>query len=134
LVTVKEAENGSLDEKGVYAFNLATKTMSVKPAVTIDLKDSVFSNLQPKNLQNVFQPSDLDINPRNGQLNIIDATRGQILQMKSSGKIEKLIELDKTKIFQPEGITFTPSGEIYLACKGLREEPGMLLRIRINNN
>jgi len=132
LVTVKAAEDGSQAVKGIYAFILATRVMAVKPVIDIDLKDSVFSGLQPKNVQSVFQPSDLDINPKDNQVYIIDGTRGQLLRIRSNGAIIGLAELDKTKIFQPEGITFTPSGEIYLASKGVRDEPGMLLKVRMN--
>jgi uncharacterized protein YjiK len=132
LVTVRGAEEGNQSFKAIYAFNLVTKTMAVKPAIRIDLKDTVFKNLQPKNLQAVFQPSDLDINPKTNQLYIIDGTRGQLLRMRMSENIRDLLDMDKTKIIQPEGITFTPSGEIYLASKGVREEPGMLLKVRTN--
>lgn len=131
LVSIKGTEEGNQLYKGIYSFSLTDKRMPVKPVIKIDLKDSVFDKLQPKNVQTVFQPSDLDINPANGLLYLIDGTRVQLLRIKLLESIRDLTELDKEKIIQPEGITFTPSGELFIASKGLREEPGMLFRLRL---
>jgi hypothetical protein len=51
--------------------------------------------------------------------------------MKLSENIRDLRQLDKSTFFQPEGITITPSGEIFIASRGERDEPGKLLQIRI---
>ncbi len=91
----------------------------------------MFRNLQPRNMQTVFQPSDLDINPVSGLLYIVDGTRAQLLRMRMNENIKDLTELDKEKFIQPEGITFTPSGELFIAGKGVREEPGMLFQVRL---
>jgi uncharacterized protein YjiK len=121
-------ENGNY--KAIYSFLLTEKRMPVKPAIKIDLLSRVFNIQQSKRLQMIFQPSDLDINPINGLLYVIDGSRSQLLRMRLSESIRDLSELEKEKFIQPEGITFTPSGELYIASKGLRDEPGILLRVR----
>ena len=131
LVSIKGTEEGNQLYKSIYSFSLTDKRMPVKPAIKIDLKDSIFEKFQPKNVQTVFQPSDLDINPANGLLYLIDGTRVQLLRIKLMENIRDLTELDKEKIIQPEGITFTPSGELFIASKGLREEPGKIFRLSL---
>lgn len=131
LVSVRGNENINLQYKSIYAFNLAQKTMPVKPVIRIDLKNRIFNGIEHKNLQTVFQPSDLDIDRRTGQLYIIDGTRRQLLRMRLSESIRDLTELNREKFFQPEGIRFTPSGELFIASKGDRDEPGMLLQVRV---
>lgn len=131
LVTIKGTEDANQLYKGIYSFSLPDKRMSVIPVIKIDLKDPVFDKLQTKNVQTVFQPSDLDISPATGLLYIIDGTRVQLLRIKLMETIRDLTELDKEKIIQPEGITFTPSGELFIASKGIREEPGMLFQVRL---
>ena len=105
--------------------------MTIKPAVKIDLRNEVFDSLQAKNIQTLFQPSDIAISPVTGLLYVIDGTRVQLLRMRLSESIKDLNELDREKFIQPEGISFTPSGELFIASKGVREEPGMLLQVRI---
>jgi hypothetical protein len=131
LVTIKGTEDGNQLYKGIYSFQLPYKRMLAKPAIKIDLRSRVFRNLQPRNMQTVFQPSDLDINPVSGLLYIVDGTRVQLLRMKMNENIKDLTELDKDKFIHPEGITFTPSGELFIAGKGVREEPGMLFQVRL---
>lgn len=129
LVTIKRTEDGNQIYKGIYSFHLSDKRMLAKPAIKIDLRSSAFRNIQPRNLQTVFQPSDIDIDPRSGLLYMVDGTRVQLLRMRMSGNIKDVTELGREKFIQPEGITFTPSGELFIASKGVREEPGMLFRV-----
>ena len=131
LVTIKGTEDGNQLYKGIYSFRLTEKRMLAKPVIKIDLRNRVFRNLQPKNIQSVFQPSDLDINPVTGLLYIVDGTRVQLLRMRMNENIKDLTELDREKMIQPEGITFTPSGELFIASKGIREEPGKLFQVRL---
>lgn len=131
LVTIKGNGEGNQAYKGIYAFGISNKRMPVKPVLRIDLRNKVFKNLQVKNMQTLFQPSDIAISPVSGLLYVIDGTRVQLLRMRLSESIRDLNELDREKFKQPEGISFTPSGELFIASKGVREEPGMLLQVRI---
>lgn len=131
LVTVKGTGSGNQFYKEIYSFSLPDKRMLTNPAIKIDLRSRVFRKLQPRNMQTVFQPSDIDINPVTGLLYIVDGTRAQLLRMKMNENIKDLTELDKEKFIQPEGITFTPSGELFIASKGIRDEPGMLFQVSL---
>lgn len=132
LVSVKGNEEANEHFKPVYAFNLIDKRMPVRPVIKIDLRNRVFGKAQFNRLQTVFQPSDLDINPVNNQLYIIDGTKCQLLTTRGEN-IRSLFALDRERFFQPEGVTITPSGEIFIASKGDRDEPGMLLQVRIKS-
>lgn len=129
LAAIKGQEEGSLLYKGIYAFDLATKTMPVKPVMKIDLQDSVFQKLQVKKTQTAIQPSEIDINPSNGDIYISDGVRAQILVMDNSGKIKALYALKKSEIIHPEGIMFTPSGELFITNEGKRQLPAQLMQV-----
>src|SRR4029078_856753 len=128
---IKRTEDGNQLYKGIYAFRLTDKIMLAKPAIKIDLRNRVFSNMQPRNIQSVFQASAIKINPRTGLLYIVDGTRVQLLRMRMNENIKDVTELGREKFMKPEGITFTPSGELFIASKGVREEPGMLFQIKL---
>ena len=49
--------------------------------------------------------------------------------MDNSGNIKKLIELGK-EFSQPEGITFSPQGEIFISNEG-GQEPGNILKVEV---
>jgi uncharacterized protein YjiK len=127
LVSIKGQEEGSPPFKGIYEFGLANKKMPVKPVIKIDLQHQVFGRSQLRKLQSVIQPSDVDINPVTGDIYLTDGEKSQLLIMGSSGKIKALYALSKTQVIQPEGICFTPSGELYIASEGKKQEPAKLL-------
>lgn len=129
LAAIKGIDEGNY--KGIYSFDLSTRTMPVKPIIKIDLKDSVFNKMQTKNRQMVFQPSDITIHPLTQDIYVIDDMRAQLLVMGESGNIKELLSLNKAMFVQPEGVTFTPSGELYIASKGIKDGPGMLVLVQL---
>ena len=108
---------------------MATKKMLVKPVFQIDLQDSVLNKGHSKKFQSLILPSDIAIHPRTGEIYITDAIKSQVLILDKTGDVRSLYHFDRSKTIQPEGIRITPSGELYIASEGFKEEPGMLMRI-----
>jgi uncharacterized protein YjiK len=133
LVAIKGKEENDKFFKGIYAFDLVTKKMPVKPVIKIDLQDPVFVKGQQKKLPMVIQPSEIAVNPMNGYLYITDAMHPQLLIMDNTGKIKNLYALSKADFFQPEGITFSPAGDCYISSEGNKQQPGKLLLVDIKN-
>jgi uncharacterized protein YjiK len=130
LVAIKGEDEGSPLYKGIYEFSLVEKKMAIKPVFKIDLQDPVFASYQTRKVKTIFQPSEIDIDPVSGDMYITSGIRSQILIMNSMGKIKALYALDKTKINQPEGMLFTPSGDLYIASEGGRQTPGKIFQIQ----
>lgn len=131
LVAIKGEETGDPLYKGVYEFSLSEKKMIVKPVFKIDLQDPVFVKFQGKKNKTIFQPSEIDIDPVSGDIYITSGARSQILIMDDKGKIKALYALDKSKINQPEGMLFTPSGDLYIASEGGRQIPGKIFQVQL---
>jgi hypothetical protein len=129
LVCIRGDIEEPQNEKGIYAFDLRSRSMSIKPVLSIDLRDTIINKGDTKRLQTLILPSDIDIDPVNGWLYICDATKSQILVVDESGKIKSLFLFERNNRIQPEGISFTPSGELYLASEGFNEGPGKILMI-----
>lgn len=131
LVAIKGQEEGNPLYKGIYEFDLVTKKMAVKPVLKIDLQDPVFQKLSPKKPQMVIQPSEIDIDPSTGDIYVSDGERSQMLIMDNTGKIKALHALDKSELIHPEGIMFTPSGELYIANEGNKVLPAKLVLVQL---
>lgn len=132
LVAIKGSEEENQFYKGIYAFDLTTRTMPVKPVLKIDLQDSLLNRSHSKKLQSLIQPSDLDIHPNTHDIYITDAIKSQLIIMDESGTIKGLFIFRRVDMIQPEGIRFTPSGELYIASEGYKEEPGKLLLVEVS--
>ncbi len=131
LVAIKGKEENNSLYKGVYAFDLVTKKMPVKPVIRINIQDIIFNKNRKKTLKSNIQPSEIAIHPLTGDLYITDASRPQLLIMDNTGKIKDLILLDKIDFPKPEGITFSPAGECYIANEGKKQQPAKLLLVAL---
>ncbi len=121
LLTAKNKDPQSNDYKGIYAFDLATKTISKNPILKIALNDAVF---QIKDADDdvdktpSFLPSDIDINPADGKIYVLQSNPPQVLIMDSLSK-PKIIHYFHSETFpQPEGLTFSPEGTLYISNEG----------------
>lgn len=118
--------------KGIYAFDLASKKMATEPVMKIDLADPVFKVLNEKKFNNVFKPSEIEINPLTGEIYIIEGTHPKLLIMDASGNKKKLFQMSSSQFRQAEGMTFTPRGELFISNEG-RKGKGNILKVEIND-
>ncbi|WP_411274678.1 SdiA-regulated domain-containing protein [Daejeonella sp.] len=132
LIAAKEVSSESSDFKGIYAFDLTTKTMPEAPVFKIDLKHEIFGDIKKGKAKNSISPSDIDIHPINGNLYILEGTKPKLLIMSPEGKMLSLYELDEKDFPQPEGISFGPDGKLYISNEGNKKE-GNILQVELLN-
>lgn len=128
LVSIKGSETGNPDYKGIYAFDLKTNKMDKSPVYKIDLNDEIFQNAKSKKAGSAIQPSAIAVHPKTGDIYLIDASKARLLIMDESGKIKSLKSLGNKDFNQPEGITFSPEGKLYISNEGSKE-PGNILEL-----
>ena len=74
-------------------------------------------------------PSAMGIHPLTNEFFITDGPKARLLIMDESGKISKLLDLGSA-FSQPEGITFSPEGEVFISNEGTKD-PGNIIRIQL---
>lgn len=132
LVAVKAEDPNSKDFKGIYGFDLKSKTMSATPVYKIDLNDKIFEDVNKGKSKNSISPSDIDINPINGNIYVLEGTDPKLLIMSPAGKLLSLFELDKSDFPQPEGLTFDNNGNMFISNEGNKKE-GNILQVDLLN-
>ncbi len=136
LISVKAGDPNSDEYKGIYAFDLKTKTMAAEPVLKIDLADPVFEQVETgkkkkKKGGSGIQPSDIAIHPT-GDIYVLEGTKPKLMIMDSSGKIKQLYQLDNSELIQPEGITFNAAGDLFISSEGSKTKPGILAQVTVN--
>jgi uncharacterized protein YjiK len=126
LLAIKNDEPGDKDYKGIYAFDLARKSFINTPVYKIDLNHELLAS---KGKKNNIMPSEIGIHPQTGELYITDGPNARLLVMSPGGEISKLLDLGKS-FEQPEGITFSPQGEVFISNEGSKE-PGNILKVEV---
>lgn len=121
LMVVKEKDPNSKDYKGIYSFNLETYTVDKEPVHKILVDDPIFFKdnfYATKGKKREFLPSDIAINPLDNNIYILEGKNPRLLIMDPNGKLLKLHVLNKKSFNQPEGITFSPEGKLYISNEG----------------
>lgn len=120
LIACKENPGSGLGNvRAVYAFDLATRTLSDRPVVTLDrrLVDSDAS----------FKPSAIAVRPGTGELYILSSVRKAIAVVAPDGTLRTVVDLPDALYAQPEGLTFLPDGTLFISNEG-PSGPATLLR------
>ncbi|MFC2112633.1 SdiA-regulated domain-containing protein [Bacteroidota bacterium] len=119
--------------RAVYRFDLEEKELLEKPQFLIDLNNldnyrdkSSFSKFSAKLAKRLglvesetsFKPSGISIHPLYGDIYLISSIGKLMIVMDRRGKILEIQDLDDNLFRQPEGICFSPSGELYISNEG----------------
>lgn len=111
--------------RAIYAFDLHTKQLRPKPFLLID-RDAISKITANKNQE--FQPSGIAIHPITADIYII-ASVGQLLTVYSpQGNLKWAKKLNKDVFRHPEGICFSPKGNMYISNEGDKKK-GNIIKI-----
>lgn len=135
LIAVKENDPSFSGKKGIYSFDLTSKTMNSSPAFTIDLNHDLIVNASGSSKKkikegNQFMPSAIAIHPVSGDIHITDGRNPKLMVMDATGKVKDIYQLDKKDFNQPEGITFTSNGDMFISNEGTKK-PGNILEVKL---
>ncbi|EDM43771.1 hypothetical protein SCB49_09275 [unidentified eubacterium SCB49] len=115
LIVAPKDKDSKDDFKGLYEVPLGTKTRNNKPIVKIDLDAPALKNYKKKKIYKTFSPSDVAIHPLTGDYYILEGKKPKLLIMDANSEIKKVFKLDSKHFAQPEGITFSPNGTLYIS-------------------
>ncbi|MFN3488051.1 MAG: SdiA-regulated domain-containing protein [Emticicia sp.] len=108
LVTKEKDKN---DKKTIYSYSLITEKF--EKYLTID-EDMIKSSDDKK----TFAPSGIAVHPITGEIFVISSQGKKLLILSPKGEKNTLIELSPETFVQPEGICFTPNGDLYISSEG----------------
>ena len=118
--------NGIENSRAIYRVDLPLGSADTKLYLSLALAD-----LTHLNSNSEFRPSGIEIHPETGSLYVIAARGNSIAVLRSDGGIKSQSELPKELHTQPEGITITNKGTVYISNEGAggratlyRFEPG----------
>lgn len=116
----KNLEGG--DYLAIYSFNLETKKTETTPVMRLPFNDPIFKNKKKddddKKKSHSIYPADIAINPKDGNIYILEGKNPQLLIVDVKGKPVALHNLIQESFKQPEGITFSPQGALYISNEG----------------
>jgi uncharacterized protein YjiK len=119
--------------KAVYSYDLTQNRLNLQPEWLIDLSEiekfknysayesiSIRLGRQLKLIKQdlVFKPSGIAIHPHTEDAYIIAHIGKKLLVINREGRIKHLFQLDPGMFKQPEGICFSPAGDLFISNEG----------------
>lgn len=126
LIALKEdgdIKNVDVKGKAIYGYHIPTKVVQKTPLHIIqdkDLKRVVGNKFK-------FKPSAVAIHPLTGEVFVLASVGRSLLVFGSDGKPKHLTKLKRGLFPQPEGMTFTPNGDLYISNE-VEGEGGTILK------
>lgn len=115
LIAAPKDRDQSDDFKGLYQIPLDSKMMNAQPSIKINMNDGAFKDYKKKKAYKTFSPSDVAIHPKTGEYYVLEGKNPKLVILDKDGTITKVHVLDKKIFEQPEGITFSPDGTLYIS-------------------
>ena len=145
LACKSDADDDGNDKDGryIYAFDLATATLSERPVFAIT-REAVTNFLEQhpgvikhEKLCDFFiqrddydlAPSAIAIHPTTGDLYLTSSVGKVLMVLTPGGQIKELHKLDKDYFPQPEGLAFAPNGDLFISTEAKKDRPARLYRL-----
>jgi uncharacterized protein YjiK len=134
LLTIpKERDLDGDDYKKIYEVRFKNTDEAVlKSRIEISMNDDALIDFKKKKTYKTFNPSDMAIHPTTGEYYVLEGTQPKLVILNKNGTIKRVVLLDSSNFPQPEGITFSPDGTLYIATEAGGNYTAMLHEVEIN--
>ena len=112
--------------KAIYGLNLETEKVENIPHFV--LRDKELERVVGSKFK--FKPSGVAVHPLTNETYVIAATQRSLLVFSQEGKPKHLVRLKRSLFPQPEGITFSLTGDLYISNE-VEGEGGTLLKFSL---
>lgn len=116
--------------RSIYRIKKSDKNFKKNPKYIIDSK-SYNKMLEKKGLNKKlhkpFKPSGVAVHPITNYVYVIGTVGKMMIILTPDGEIDNLVPLDPALFRQPEGICFSPDGDLYISSEG-RGKKGYILK------
>ncbi|QHT71061.1 hypothetical protein GXP67_32625 [Rhodocytophaga rosea] len=103
--------------RAIYAFNLSDNTLAEEPVFLLKI-DQVNAALGNSDTKDHFRPSGIAVHPVTGQIYIIASVGKVLIVLNKNGSIDTVTQLASAEFKQPEGICFSPNGDMFISNEG----------------
>src|SRR4030095_386430 len=112
IMLCKDCESDDKNSLSSYAFNLETHSFVPTPAYVIDVQ-KIETLMDEKGLH--FKPSAAAIHPITGELYIVSSVNKLLVAADKNGNPSKVYRISAKLYKQPEGLTFSPNGDMVIS-------------------
>ena len=123
-------------KKGIYSFDLSTKTLGKQAVFYFENIEEELANGKnkkenKKGKKQTLNPSEIAVNYHTKELYILSGQQSQLIIANATGKIKSIIQLDKKVFPQPEGMCISSNGDLYISSEGGKRTKGIIAKVQL---
>ncbi len=122
VMICKDCDSDKKKALTTILFNLTTQTFSEGFSISTKPIAKALGEEKVK-----FKPSAANINPINGKLYLVSAVNNVLVEATTDGEVLEVYKLSKALFKQPEGITFSPQGDMMISNEAADNGVGNIL-------
>lgn len=127
LLLCKSCKHDKKSEVSVFAFNIASKSFEEKPVATLREEEiEALLNEKPGR----FKPSAANVHPLTGDIYIVSSINRLLVVTDGKFRVKEVHKLDENLFKQPEGLCFTPSGDLLISNEAAGQGSATILLFR----
>lgn len=126
LTIAKDRGLGNENVKSIYQIPLKSKIMDQMPVIKIDLTSNILKKFEHKKIYKTLNPSDLAIHPKSKDIYVLEGKHPKLLILNNNGDLKKVLTLNKNDFAQPEGITFSNEGKLFISNEANKNNANIL--------
>ncbi|KQC33327.1 hypothetical protein AAU57_08370 [Nonlabens sp. YIK11] len=132
LITAPKDRDKVDEFKGLYKIDLESRLVDAVPTVSINMEDDAFEDYLEKKVYKTFSPSDAAVHPLTGEYYVLEGIDPKLVILEKDGTIKRVIELDEDDFAQPEGITFSKEGILFISNEASKKNKANILQVKLN--
>jgi uncharacterized protein YjiK len=116
LLTIPKDRDSKDDFKGIYTIPLSSKKADTNtPAYKIEMNAKALKIYRDKKLFKTFNPSEIAVHPKTNDIYVLEGKNPKLLILDANGTLKSVYKLDEINFPQPEGMTFSEEGDLYIS-------------------
>ncbi|NRD19384.1 SdiA-regulated domain-containing protein [Winogradskyella eckloniae] len=115
LISPKDKDLGPKHLRSVYKIPLDTKTVDTIPVFSVNLKSEILKDFKHKHIRNTLCPSEIAVHPMTQDIYVLEGKNPKLIILNNEGIIKNAIKLNKKQFAQPEGLTFSDDGRLFIS-------------------
>jgi len=123
VMLCKECSIDDKDENSAWTFNLSNHSFDKNPLYKIKRKD--IEKVYDKKIGR-FKPSAATLNPVTQELYVLSSVISILVIIKNN-EVKQVLKLDPELFNQPEGICFSPSGDLFISNESGKKQAATIL-------
>lgn len=132
----------------IYEYDLKSRQLNKQPIIKLNVDrieeyfkiDAVeesakelLKTLGNKNLEHVFHISALTVNPKTNEILVLSSLNNLVAVLSENGELKEVYKLKGKQFKQPEGIAFSPNGDLYISNENGGKGKGNIIKVSYEN-